>query len=64
MGNAKEQPLVEIWNGPRRRSLLRRMLQKRKDEIPECRGCTCFFCINNPAEDLDADAERLLPLFS
>ena len=64
MGNAKEQSLVEIWNGPKRRAFLRMLLQKRKDEVPECRGCTCFNAINNPAEDLDADAERLLPLFS
>ena len=64
MGSAKEQSLVEIWNGPKRRAFLRMLLQKRKDEVPECRGCTCFNAINNPAEDLDADAERLLPLFS
>ena len=64
MGSAKKHSLVEIWNGPKRRAFLRMLLQKRKDEVPECRGCTCFNAINNPAEDLDADAERLLPLFS
>ncbi len=64
MGNAKEQSLKEIWNGDRRKALLRCMLEKRKDEIPECRDCTCFNCINNPLEYLDDEAEKLLPLFA
>ena len=63
MGNAKEKSLWEIWNGERRRALLRMMLRKRKDDIPECRNCTCFNAINNPMEYLDDDAEKLLPLF-
>jgi len=63
MGNAKEMSLQEIWNGERRKVLLRMMLRKRKDDIPECRNCTCFNAINNPMEYLDGDAERLLPLF-
>ena len=64
MGNAKEHTLTDIWNGSRRRGFLRKMLKKEKDQIPDCATCTCFNAINNPAEDLDADAERLLPLFS
>lgn len=64
MGNGKERSLVEIWSGEPRKALLRRMLEKRKDEIPECRNCTCFNAINNPMEYLDDEAERLLPLFA
>ena len=63
MGNAKEHTLVEIWNGSRRRGFLRKMLKKEKDQIPDCATCTCFNAINNPMEQLDDDAERLLPLF-
>ncbi len=63
MGNAHEKSLREIWQGEKRKSLLRLMLQKRKDDVPECNNCTCFNAINNPLEYLDDDAERLLPLF-
>ena len=62
MGNAKEHTLTEIWN--RRRGFLRKMLKKEKDQIPDCATCTCFNAINNPMEQLDDDAERLLPLFA
>ena len=64
MGNAKEHTLTEIWNGSRRRGFLRKMLKKEKDQIPDCATCTCFNAINNPMEQLDDDAERLLPLFA
>ena len=64
MGNAKEHTLMEIWNGSRRRGFLRKMLKKEKDQIPDCATCTCFNAINNPMEQLDDDAERLLPLFA
>ena len=64
MGNAKEHTLTEIWNGSRRRGFLRKMLKKEKDHIPDCATCTCFNAINNPMEQLDDDAERLLPLFA
>lgn len=63
MGNMKEQSLVEIWNGPRRRQHLITMLKLEKDTIPECVGCTCFNAINDPLENLDRDAERLLQRF-
>ena len=64
MGSAKEHTLTEIWNGSRRRGFLRKMLKKEKDQIPDCATCTCFNAINNPMEQLDDDAERLLPLFA
>ena len=63
MGNANNESLITIWNGEKRKSILRKMLQLRKDDIPECRNCTCFNAINNPAENLDLDAKRLLKLF-
>lgn len=63
MGNVKENSLLEIWNGPKRKKLLRTMLELKKDTIPECNNCTCFNAINNPMENLDIDASKLLKLF-
>lgn len=63
MGNMKDESLLEIWNGERRKKLLRTMLKKEKDKIEACKNCNNFTCINNPLEDLDKDAEKLLPLF-
>lgn len=63
MGNAKKNSLVEIWNGPRRNQHLITMLRLEKDSIPECNGCTCFNAINDPLENLDKDAARLLQFF-
>jgi MoaA/NifB/PqqE/SkfB family radical SAM enzyme len=63
MGNMKEQSLVDIWNGKKRRQHLITMLRLEKDSIPECKGCTCFNAINDPLENLDRDTARLLPRF-
>lgn len=63
MGNIKDNTIKEIWNGEKRREHLRTMLSYQKDSIPECNNCTCFNAINNPLENLDPDAPRLLKLF-
>ncbi len=63
MGNAKEKTLQEIWNGTKRKTFLRTMLELQKEKIPECSNCNTFNCISNPAENLDPDAPRLLKLF-
>mgnify|MGYP005835253291 CR=1 FL=1 len=63
MGNVKENTLLEIWNGSRRKNLLRTMLEFKRESIPECCNCTTFNCINNPLENLDEDAPGLVDLF-
>jgi len=63
MGNVNNHTIHEIWNGERRKKILKTMLRLQKDTIPECRGCTCFNAINDPAENLDEDAPALLKLF-
>ncbi|MBU3176435.1 radical SAM protein [Clostridium estertheticum] len=63
MGNMKENTLLEIWNGAKRKKLLRTMLEFNKDSIPECNSCKTFNCINNPLENLDEDAQNLVHLF-
>jgi hypothetical protein len=63
MGNVKNNTIQEIWNGSKRKTLLRTMLEFKKEKISECCNCTTFNCINNPLENLDPDAFRLLKLF-
>lgn len=63
MGNIKEHSLLEIWNGQKRRKLLRTMLELKKNSIPGCNNCTCFNAINNPLENIDEEAQNLLHLF-
>jgi MoaA/NifB/PqqE/SkfB family radical SAM enzyme len=64
MGNIKEKNIIDIWNGEKRFSHLRKMLRLEKDNIPECSGCSCFNAIIDPSEFLDNDASRLLPIFA
>jgi MoaA/NifB/PqqE/SkfB family radical SAM enzyme len=40
LGNITERPFAEIWDGPRARSLRRRVYQKL---FPTCRGCFSFY---------------------
>lgn len=63
MGNLKEQTVLEIWNGQRRRELLKTMLEFKRETIPACNACTTFNCINNPLENLDQDASELIKYF-
>jgi len=63
MGNMKDNTFLEIWNGSKRKQMLRTMLEFRRNTIPECKDCTSFKCINNPLENLDEDAEKLVHLF-
>jgi len=64
MGNLNEMTALEVWNGPRRRELLKKMLAFERKSIPECRDCTTFYCINNPLENLDDDAANLVARFA
>lgn len=60
MGNIKKESIIEIWNGEKRKKILRGMLKFEKDKYEACRNCTCFNAINNPAEYLDDVAQDLL----
>ena len=63
MGNVQDNTLLEIWNGVKRKKMLRTMLEFNKDSIPECNNCTCFNAINNPLENLDMAAPSLIHYF-
>ena len=63
IGSIHNNTLTEIWNGSLRREHLRKMLEFRRSEIKQCRGCSCFNCISDPMEYLDDDAPRLVEYF-
>ena len=42
VGNAHEQSIAEIWNGPRMAELRRLHEEGRVDEVPLCRDCPDF----------------------
>lgn len=64
MGNMQDATLLEIWNGRKRKRFLKKMLKFERATIPECKDCTSFKCINNPLENLDVDAHRLVERFA
>lgn len=63
MGNIFEKNMVDIWNDRVRKSILRKMLEFKRNEIEACADCTTFTCINDPLENLDVDAEKVVHLF-
>lgn len=63
IGSMKNSTLLEIWNGSRRKEFLRTMLELKKNILPVCKDCNTFNCINNPLENLDKDAYKLVHLF-
>ncbi len=63
IGNIQDNTLQEIWNGEKRKQHLRMMLSFKREKIEQCRNCSCFNCINDPMEYLDADAKRLVSYF-
>ena len=63
IGNFTRETLKEIWNGEKRRQHLHKMLSFKRKDIPQCRNCSCFHCISDPLEYLDADADRLRNFF-
>lgn len=60
IGNAKQNSLKEIWNGQRRKNILKNLLKFQKDKIIDCRECTCYDAVNDPNEYLDDAAEEIL----
>jgi radical SAM protein with 4Fe4S-binding SPASM domain len=63
LGNLHEETLVDIWNGERRRTLIRGHLRHLRSEIPVCGTCAALSCILDENENLDLQAERLLERF-
>jgi len=53
IGNIKKTPLLDIWNGSRRRELLCRALEGGQDAVQQCVGCDDRYSMTAPEEYLD-----------
>jgi len=60
IGHLKEQTLMEIWNGKRRRNLLEAMLKKTRYGLSSCKECECLHNISDERENLDCSREEIL----
>ncbi|OGV49402.1 MAG: radical SAM protein [Lentisphaerae bacterium GWF2_52_8] len=63
MGNMNKNTLLEIWNSSRRKGLLRAQLMRKRSKLPVCCECHACSAVLDENENMDNDAERLLPLF-
>jgi MoaA/NifB/PqqE/SkfB family radical SAM enzyme len=60
MGNVHSQTLSEIWNGKRRKEMLRVNLLRGYRTFEPCAECSSVVCITDPAERLDDCREEML----
>ncbi len=61
VGNVRETPLVEIWNGPAMREFRRMHIENRRQENESCRNCTYLFTSPDNLDGLPAEEyERIL----
>jgi radical SAM protein with 4Fe4S-binding SPASM domain len=63
VGNVADSTLVQMWNGEKARQFRLQMLRKERSEHPVCSRCQVYLSKLTPADRLDDDAERLIPLF-
>jgi len=63
LGNIKEVGIRDIWNGNRRKNLIREHLKLNRKNIGICKSCVTYACINDSNERLDEYADGLLQLF-
>jgi radical SAM protein with 4Fe4S-binding SPASM domain len=63
VGNVRDATIPELWNAEKARRLRLALLRKERSKIDPCRGCHCYLSKLTPADRLDDDAERLIPLF-
>ncbi|RCX16888.1 radical SAM protein with 4Fe4S-binding SPASM domain [Anaerobacterium chartisolvens] len=62
MGNINNEPLVSIWKGKKRNSLMRGHLMQKRLKIPVCATCSACAAVLDGSEFLDDCRERLLSL--
>ncbi|UTG92339.1 radical SAM protein [Geobacter sulfurreducens] len=63
VGNVNESTILEMWNGNKARELRLQLLRKERRNHEVCGRCQCFLSKLTPADRLDDDTERLIPLF-
>lgn len=60
MGNAKENSLVEIWNGKRRNGFLQKQIKKQRKTLSVCGDCVACAAVMDENENLDNDTQKIL----
>jgi len=63
MGDVNVSPLNDIWNGEKRKSLMRSHLNFCRKKMPVCSECEALTCIIDENEYLDNEAQRLIQYF-
>lgn len=63
LGDINEQSLLDIWNGQKRKALLKMQLEGRRFDVPECKNCILPNDITNEADVLDPWADDILRKF-
>lgn len=59
IGNIKELPLAEIWNGTRHKKLMLMHLSGRRKEVATCKRCHSITSYAHPLDNLDGHLEEL-----
>ncbi|GHV47014.1 radical SAM protein [Synergistales bacterium] len=63
LGNCNNTTLLEMWRSDGFRSFLAQNLRCGKNSIPICTPCCAPDDVSHPADVLDDDAKRILPIF-
>ena len=63
LGNVNETTLLQIWNGAKRKGLIRSHLMKNKNKMEVCGTCFACAAVLDENENLDDRAHELLKLF-
>jgi radical SAM protein with 4Fe4S-binding SPASM domain len=63
VGNVNESTIFEMWNGEKARQLRLLMLRQQRSNHCVCSHCQCFLSKLTPADRLDDDTNKLIPLF-
>lgn len=63
LGNVKENSIIDMWNGSKRRNFLKMQLEGRRMLHPICKKCVGPNSTNFKEDDLDEGRKNLLSLF-
>lgn len=63
LGNVYEESINDIWNGNKRRTLIKSHLMLNRNKIPGCSKCKACAAVIDEREFLDDDVDRLIKYF-
>lgn len=64
LGNIKDRPLKEIWNGELHKKYMRLHLEGKKNTIPRCAKCESMSYSGHPMDNLDEHMDEILKKIS